>query len=164
MTGPQIFGMLLVLGALLAIPAFGIAAVPKGPSDWLRSLIAKWSAVSGLEPKLIYGVVMTESSGNPEAKNPSDPSAGLMQVTPLIGRAFAGLEGTDEEVLRALMNVETNMQAGAGFLKHLQSRYATKYALREWVQAYNLGETFFDQGRRNPSYGDKVVDHMKGWV
>jgi len=150
--------------ALLAFPLLGIAKVPDGPGDWLRGLVARWAGNRQLDPALVFGVVMVESAGNPNAKNPADPSTGLMQVTPLIGRAYAGLQGDDEAVLLALMNSEVNMMAGTGFIRHLQDKYIPKgFSVREWIQAYNMGETNFDKGIRN-SYGDKVILAMKGWV
>jgi soluble lytic murein transglycosylase-like protein len=122
---------------------------------------ATWHAQSrGLDPALVWGVILTESSANPLAKNPSDPSAGLMQVTPLIGRAFGGLQGTNAEVLALLLDVETNLRAGTGFLAHLQGRYGAAMQVGEWVQAYNLGETAFDKGVRNGIYGNRVLKNM----
>lgn len=160
------FGTIAALGiiALLVYPVLGVAKAGTLPEDWLRALVERWAGLSGLNPAVIYGVVMVESGGNPDARNPSDPSVGLMQVTPLIGRAYAGLKGDDGQVLLALLAPETNMRAGTGFLRHLQDRYTAKgYVLHEWLQAYNMGETNFDKGFRN-DYGDRVVAAMRGWI
>jgi soluble lytic murein transglycosylase-like protein len=107
---------------------------------------------------------MTESSGDPNAVNPSDPSTGLMGVTPLIGRAYADLKGTDVEVLELLKNLATNMMAGTGFLAHLKFRYGGTLSADVWVQAYNLGETKFDRGARVPDYGERVRKAALTWA
>ena len=129
----------------------------------IREKVRFWSLKNGLSPALVWGVVMTESSGNPAAENPSDPSTGLMQVTPLIGRAFAGLPGDTQAVLKALLDPDINLQAGTGFLAVLQKKYSGKFPQREWVQAYNLGEPQFNRGKRNQVYGDRVMKFMADW-
>lgn len=122
-----------------------------------RALAYSAGSQYSLDPSLIYGVIMTESGGDPNASNPSDPSVGLMGVQAIIGRAYAGLQGNAGEVLSQLYDPATNLAAGCGFLQHLQSRYGDTMAVHEWIQAYNLGETKFDKGVRNPSYGDSVI-------
>jgi len=126
----------------------------------LLAVIAQYAHETGLEPALIYGVVMTESSGNPNARNPSDPSAGLMGVTPLIGRYYGGILGSDSEVLEVLLEPNLNVQAGSRFLAHLRARYAAAMPVVTWIQAYNLGETKFDAGIRVPQYGQRVAKFM----
>jgi len=135
-------------------------------SGWnltIREKVRFWSLKAGLNPAFVWGVVMTESSGNPNAENPSDPSTGLMQVTPLIGRAFAKLTGDTREVLRALLDPDINLKAGTDFLAHLKGRYNSKFPQQEWVQAYNLGEPSFDRGSRNQIYGQRVMKFMADW-
>jgi len=126
----------------------------------LNEIIARYARETGVEPALIYGVVMTESSGNPNARNPSDPSAGLMGVTPLIGRYYGGILGSDSEVLEVLLEPNLNVQAGSRFLAHLRARYAAAMPVVTWVQAYNLGETKFDAGNRVAEYGKRVTGFM----
>ncbi|MGH9933246.1 MAG: lytic transglycosylase domain-containing protein [Pyrinomonadaceae bacterium] len=132
------------------------------PFDLING-IRSYAAASNLPPSLVWGIVQTESGGDPNAQNPSDPSAGLMQVTPLIGRAFGSLKGSDAVVLASLLDPETNLRAGTRFVAHLQSRYAAKFPLGEWIQAYNVGETKFDRGIRNDLYGDRVLKFAATW-
>lgn len=141
----------------------GLPQIVSIPPSTLPGRIRYWAAKRSLDPALIWGVVMTESSGDPNAQNPSDPSAGLMQITPLIARAFYGLKGTDQEVLRQLLDSETNLRIGTAFVAHLRNRYAATHPVGEWIQAYNLGETLFDRGRRNVLYGSRVVKFMETW-
>ena len=156
-------GVILLVGVgVLAVAAMGTQAKAQA-GGWLETLIVKWGRLNRLDPALIYGVVMTESSGNPTAQNPSDPSSGLMGVMPLIGRAYGGLSGSDLDVLSALLLPENNLKAGTGFLAHLQKKYSASLPLVTWVQSYNLGETKFDAGQRNPPYGAKVAQFMGQW-
>jgi soluble lytic murein transglycosylase-like protein len=140
----------------------GVPVLANADRISLNGAIIFWAG-KYLDPALVYGVVMTESSGRADAENPSDPSTGLMGVTPLIGRAYGGLAGSDELVLAQLKEPDANLRAGTGFLAHLQLRYANIYPVEEWVQAYNLGETKFDRGVRVPAYGESVLRFSREW-
>lgn len=151
--------ILIGIGVVLAV-AKSAKAKPSQPlpprSAWLVGLVRAAATTAGLDPRLVWGVVMTESSGDPTARNPLDPSSGLMGVTPLIARAYGGLTGSDLDVLSQMIEKpEANLRAGCGFLAHLQKRYGDK-PLEIWVQAYNVGETKFDRGIRNTQYGYSV--------
>lgn len=135
------------------------SSMSNAPLD-LTAISRKFAQLTGVEAALIRAVIQQESAGNPNAQNPADPSAGLMQVTPLIGRAFGGLSGTDQQVLKLLLDPERNVRAGARFLAHLKGRYAARFQVQEWVQAYNEGETNFDRGLRVWSYGNSVKAHL----
>ena len=152
------FLVLIVLGVIVAI----VGLPTKTNETWLTALIRRW-AYPDLDPALVYGVVMTESRGQPNAENPADPSVGLMGVTPLIGRAYAGLTGTDEEVLQALHAPEVNMGAGTRFLRHLQTKYGPALDSAVWVSAYNDGEPRFDAGRRDGPYISSVALFRGQW-
>ena len=94
-----------------------------GSSTLVDSLIHKWATrVANLSFAEIKAIVWVESSGNPNAMNPSDPSWGLMQVTPLIGRAFAGITKNEQ-----LLNPDTNLKAGTGFLSELKRQYESRF-------------------------------------
>ena len=150
--------VVLIVGAVLLF--FGVKKV-QAKDGKFRPLVRKWAALRGLDAALVWGVMMTESSGDPRAENPSDPSAGLMQTIPLITRAYAELTGTDEFALIQAKDPEISMRAGTGFLAHLQGRYGAAMPPEEWVQAYNLGEPNFDKGHRVPEYGARVMSFSK---
>ena len=114
--------------------------------------IQSWSITRGLDPRLTAAIVRTESSFRPDVKNPADPSYGLMGVTPLIAHAYGGWAKADGE--DAIKQIDLNVRAGTGFLRHLVDRYGR---LEDAIQAYNLGETKFDQGVRVPDYLSKVL-------
>jgi len=155
--------MLWVILAVLGAVLFMGPKAKAQAAGWLERFIEKWAKFNSLDPALVYGVVMTESSGNPTATNPSDPSSGLMGVTPLIGRAYGGLSGSDLDVLSALLLPENNLKAGCGFLAHLKKLYGNKMPVSTWVQAYNLGQTKFNAGARVPEYSAKVMGFAAQW-
>jgi len=148
---------------LAAILLLGVPVLANADRGDLHARIRTWAARNGLDPALVYGVVMTESSGRADAQNPSDPSAGLMGVMPLIGRAYGFLTGDNASVLAQLKDPENNLRAGTGFMAHLQARYSGQFHVSEWIQAYNLGEPKFDQGVRVPEYGAAVIRFSREW-
>ncbi len=129
----------------------------------LRASVMEYASRAYLDPALLWGIVMTESSGNPDAQNPSDPSSGLMQITPPIARAFGNVTGSDSEILRKLRDPYLNLSIGTKFVAHLRDRYAMSFPLVEWIQSYNIGETKFDRGIRAPAYGDAVIRNSQTW-
>lgn len=57
------------------------------PVDWnvkpqmsLNDLYSHYGQIHGLDPMLLKAIAQVESSENPDAKNPNDPSYGLMQL------------------------------------------------------------------------------------
>lgn len=131
----------------------------------LNEVSRRWAKIQGnLRPEEIKAIIMVESAGDPQAVNPADPSWGLMQVTALIGRAFAG-DGTQA----GLLQPEINLKAGTGFLSDLKRKYETRFPLSDpnngWVQMYNIGEPkFLSRGIRNPPYQakfQKFVDRFR---
>ncbi len=139
---------LLLFGNRLLAQAIPGELVSKlTPIDKWNRLCVKYAGLSGnLKPEEIKSIIMIESSGNPASVNPLDPSYGLMGVTPLIGKAYAGISKTTD-----LLKPETNVKAGSRFLSDLKKKYKSGYQ-GEWVQAYNLGETKFLKGKRVPKY------------
>ena len=134
--------------------------MPNLPDSKIREYAEKYGALYTLDPALVYAVILTESSGNPEAVNPSDPSAGLMQCQAAIGRAYGHLVGTDYEVLELLKLPDNCLTAGCGFILHISHIFSGKFPVAEWIQAYNVGIHGFSEGRRNGAYGASISKYM----
>ena len=96
--------------------------------------------------------ISIESSFNTNAKNPADPSYGLMGITPLIGRAYA--KASDYE----LYNPEVNIKAGSYFLSDLDKKF--KLPPEDISEIYNLGETKYNKGLRSPDYRRKFLERI----
>jgi soluble lytic murein transglycosylase-like protein len=129
-------------------------------NDW-RALATLWATARGnLEPAEILAIITEESSGNPKAMNPGDPSWGLMGVSLFIGKEYAGVANGTQ-----LYDPTQNIKAGSGFLSYLKARYANTYPLKDdppagWIQAYNLGEPAFLKGERVPGYEQAFLGHL----
>lgn len=116
-------------------------------------LISRASIKHRVPVSLIKAIIRTESSFNPSAVNPSDPSAGLMQTTPATAGAFLGRPVTLEE----LKNPALSIEAGTRFLGYLLAKYPEEAA----IQMYNLGETKYRKGVRVPDYLAKVRKNLE---
>lgn len=118
---------------------------PAAVLQWV-DLANKYALIhSNLDPEEILAIIWNESSGNPNAQNPNDPSWGLMGVTLPIGITYADVSaGTD------LLDPETNIQAGSGYLADLKSQFGSA---SNWTEAYNEGPGNYQKGLHyNPSY------------
>lgn len=98
---------------------------------------------SGLAPEILLAVVMTESSGDPEATSPSG-AQGLMQLMPVTA-AELGVEDR--------RNPAENLRGGARYLSGLLERYDGDLPLA--LAAYNAGPGRVEQaGRRIPAIAE----------
>ncbi|HEU0202213.1 MAG TPA: lytic transglycosylase domain-containing protein [Burkholderiaceae bacterium] len=115
-------------------PAF---QTPRPGRDGLRvvSLAPAVTAAAqahDLDPLLLHAIAHVESRHNPKAVSPAG-ARGLMQVMPATARRFG--VGDPE---RALFDAETNLRAGAAYLRTLRRRYGNDLNLM--LAAYNAGE------------------------
>ena len=115
-------------------------------------LVREASVNYGVPMSLIKAVIRNESGFNPEAVNPSDPSAGLMQTTPYMASQMLGYHVTLED----LKDPQTAITAGTKYLAYL----ANRYPLDDAIQMYNLGETKFRKGLRAPVYLANVKRYL----
>ena len=104
-------------------------------------LILKYAFQFGVDPPVIRAVILTESSGDPNAKGPTD-DYGLMQITLRTAKRL-GFTGTPEE----LLDPETNIRLGVKLLADIRARGAT--GLAEMYSAYNSGNP--DAYKTNPT-------------
>lgn len=113
----------------------------------------------GLEPALVKSIVRVESNFNPRAKNPADPSYGLMQITPMLAQDFKlvkDYKNPTRKEIEKIYDIDNNLYCGCRFLSSL---FKKKYTFDEVVQMYNVGERGYNLGRRNIKYlrGVKVA-------
>jgi len=123
----------------------------------LLELVRTAAGAAGILPVYLLTVIYIESRGNPKAVNPSDPSYGIAQMKVSTAR-FYDTEGEFKDYNSLLSNPALALRLAARFLADLQGKYAARFSFGEWVQAYNVGETKFNKGVRNWSYGGKVRD------
>jgi len=138
--------VLLLPGLASATSGSGVnVQIPTALPQW-ADLAQKYAQINPiLGPEEILAIIWNESSGNPNATNPGDPSWGLMGVTMLIGAAYAGVTDPSQ-----LLDPETNVKAGSAFLAKLKNEYSGSNP-NDWPDAYNVGETAFNKGVRSPT-------------
>lgn len=146
----------VVIVALIFLSTkFGAGGIipPKASID-VQERIEYHAGQWGLEVALVKAIAKAESNFNPTAKNPSDPSYGLMQVSSMLAQDY-GLIADYRTVswleIEMMMEINNNLSIACEFLKNL-----SKYSFDQQVQSYNVGEWGYKTGSRNPDYLDKV--------
>ncbi len=96
--------------------------------------VEKYSAEYGVDPKLVYAVIKTESSFNPDAVSYAD-AAGLTQITPETFEWLKQKLGEENENL-SLYDPETSIKYGAFFLSYLINEFGDTDTA---IAAYHAG-------------------------
>lgn len=110
-----------------------------------------------LSPQEILASIYTESSGNPSASNPGDPSWGLMGIEWLIARVYGHFSPPDDSWQT---DPQKNMSCGVPYLAYLKAKYQDINPPHGWVGAYNAGETNFREGFLDQSYVTGWSNHL----
>ena len=146
----------VVIGAgfLLASRVGSVGSDIVLPGDVVQGKIKEYASKWGLEFSLVKAIAKVESNFNPMAKNPSDPSYGLMQITPILAYDYGLIRdyvNPSELEIEMIYNIDNNLCIACWFLKKL-----SKYSFQQQVMSYNVGEAGYKQGRRNDDYFNKV--------
>ena len=121
----------------------------------LESLIVSKAKEWKLSPALVKAHARVESNFNPMAKNPSDPSYGLMQITPALAYDYGLIvhyKSLNQYEIDRIMDVKNNLNVACWFIRNLR----VKYSFDEAVQMYNVGEAGYNKGIRNLTYLEKI--------
>ncbi|MBA7493853.1 hypothetical protein ES702_04418 [subsurface metagenome] len=132
-----------------------IIPVAKGLTPELERLMASKADQYGVDRALVKAIAKVESNFNPRAKNPADPSYGLMQITPMLAQDYNLVKDyrypSSFEIER-LYDLDNNLYVGCSQLAHLTRIRPFDSA----VQMYNVGQTGYMNGVRNYDYLNKV--------
>ena len=147
-----------ILAALIVLPRKAAAmteTISKDP-DSIDAIIAENAKRYSVDPALIRAFIKVESDFNPNAVNPSDPSYGLMQITPMLAEDYGIVRDyhnpTEAEI--AMIKVpSTNVRIGTWQISRLLSDYIFEIA----VQMYNVGITGYKKGVRASDYLAKIT-------
>lgn len=121
----------------------------------LNNLIEYKAQRWGVDPALIKAHAFVESSFNPEAQNPADPSYGLMQITPALAYDYGLIVNWKKPSnfeLELIYKVENNLDVACWFIAELHRQLDFDGA----IQAYNVGLRGYREGRRNSTYLKRV--------
>jgi soluble lytic murein transglycosylase-like protein len=108
------------------------SAAPMAAIDRFDGLISAAARKFDHDVSLLRAIVHVESRFNPNARSPKG-AIGLMQLMPATARSI-GVEAPE----RALFDPETNLFAGARYLRQLVDRFPDRPDLA--IAAYNAGE------------------------
>jgi len=123
-----------------------------------KKMVRHYAELLKVDVDLCDAIAQVESGYKSKAfNNPKKPlnnevwiSRGVMQLTFDTGKKFnRKIKKKDD-----LYNAEKNIIAGIRYIKYLINKYPLN-TLEDITQLYNLGETKFLQGTRNPSYAEK---------
>ena len=113
-----------------------------------EALIRSNAGAFGLEPAYVAGVVLAESSFDPEAVSSAD-ARGLMQLLPSTAGWIAEKLGEEFSEER-LFDPETNLRYGCWYLQFLMNRYSD--IKKNASAAYHAGQGTVDKWLGNPEY------------
>lgn len=151
--------VLMVIPAVLIVGLLLVKKVKDDEADivlqdTVQEKIVYYAESWGLEVALVRAIAKVESNFNPEAKNPADPSFGLMQITPILAEDYGlisdyrNMNWLKEEMI---FDINNNLNVACWYLKKL-----SKYNFSQQVQSYNVGEWGYKTGVRNLDYLGKV--------
>ncbi len=116
------------------------AVNPAGASPALAQLVNRAARESGVDPRLLDAVLMTESGGRVRAVS-SKGASGLMQLMPDTARAMG---------VKDVFDPLENLRGGARYLSQLLTRFGGKVA--HAVAAYNAGPGAVERHGGVPPY------------
>lgn len=149
---PFVFAALLYLSNRMGVTG----TIFEGkPTIDIQAKIAYYADQWGLDPALVKAVAKVESNFNPSAKNPSDPSYGLMQITPALAYDYGLIRdyvNPSELEIEMIYDIDNNLSIACWFMQRLHSKYGFDQA----VQSYNVGEAGYKRGTRNYDYLNKI--------
>jgi soluble lytic murein transglycosylase-like protein len=156
--------------------------IPQSVLKW-RAECEKWAAVYAQKYQIpfdwreIAAIMTKESWGNPFAVNPYDPSWGLMQITHLIAKTFAGVDSVPTrsldllaqktkpsfgyDISHVIFSPSVNIQAGAGFLAYLKHAHSAQFPNYVWIAMYNAGEPAVIKGLKDEEYVSSFLSNLK---
>ena len=156
---PIVLAAGLVLSARMGM--IGKDIVLPGAGVDVQERIAYHANQWGLNVALVKAFARQESNFNPKAKNPSDPSYGLMQITPALAYDYGLIRDSrnpSKTEIEWMMEINNNLTVACDFIKHL-----SKYDLQQQIMSYNVGERGYKDGRRNVSYYNKVRGYYESY-
>lgn len=140
----------MVIVLLCVVGAVSVKSLMKSiyPHKY-EELIERYSAEYGVDPDLIYAVIRTESSFDPDATS-SVGASGLMQIMPETLSWLCYRSGEDV-AFESLHDPETSIRFGTYFLSLLQDEFGETETI---LAAYHAGRGKVNEWLSNPDYSE----------
>ena len=126
----------------------------------IQMIIIAAARKHGVDPAMALAYVEVESSFNPAAINPSDPSYGLGQIQAFWVEYFHLGSGADAP--RLLMDPWFNADVLARII-HYFFHAGRGFNFGDHADIYNVGETLWRKGVRNEIYRSKILSAYERW-
>lgn len=153
----------MLLGAaavlvLLFVAGASAATTPDAPSPYetVEMMVRRVAQQRGQDPALILAFCQKESSLNPAAFNPNDPSYGLMGINPVPWLEYFGYSPDYTQ----LYSGEFNVNLGCQIISYFQDR---NFRFPDEADIYNVGETLWKKGVRNTAYRAAVKSFYQSY-
>ena len=143
-------GILIIISAAVLFAAFSVTGKTVMKTFYplkYAEYVEKYSAEYSVDPRLVYAVIKTESSFNPDAVSYAD-AVGLTQITPETFEWLKTKLGEEDSEL-SLFDPETSIKYGSFFLSYLLNEFENTDTA---VAAYHAG-----RGRINGWLADKNI-------
>lgn len=146
-------GPILLVGGALLLVGLALKAGASQNEALYTALAENTADKYGLDRAVVKAIIKKESDWDPNGTNPSDPSYGLMGVTPYIAITFGACRSGDDYATE-LHKPEKSLEAGCAYLAYLFGKYddGTEAGWAKIIQCYNEGEPNYDDGYRVPEY------------
>jgi soluble lytic murein transglycosylase-like protein len=159
------FAILAAIGAVALIVILSTrtaaATMNAETAQTLDEIFRKWGNRYGVDPVLLKAIATVESSLNPDAENPSDPSVGLMQIlcipdaTGKCSNTF-NVEGWDAATWKNLHDPDFNVQIGAQILAWNLKNFGYPRGIAVY-NAWNARHAPMNGPFPNQAYVEKVI-------
>lgn len=156
--------VLLVIVGLFFLTTRKATASMTVKKETLDEIFKKHADRNGLDWKLLKAIGMQESSLNPKAINPADPSYGLMQIlcTPssngVCANKFPAVSDWPPNSKEQLLDADYNVSVGAQIL----AWNIKTFGVRKGVAVYNSWKARFEtEPFSNQRYVDNVFSNYK---
>lgn len=130
----------------------------------LTDIISDHSKRYNVPTALIKAVIKQESSWNVYARNPSDPSYGLMGIMPIVAQDYGIVTDWHNPTQAEIDSIYVpfnNIGCGAKLLHRLMSSHDLPTA----IEMYNVGERGYEElGRRNSNYRTSVMNRYQEYL
>jgi soluble lytic murein transglycosylase len=158
----RLFAVMVILIAVMALlwqPLYKNVFLKAAYPEKYQNIVKKYAALSGLDPCLVYAVIRSESSFNPNAES-SIGALGLMQVTPSTFEwAMSKTAEKESYVSSDLFTPAVNVRYGTIVLSTLFREFGSEGTA---IAAYHAGRGNVKKWLKNSKYSKdgKTLYHI----
>lgn len=146
---------LIILIIIILLGGFAVTTAKNVYDNFLSSLKLYHTYYSNIPMAVVMATIEIESSWQPDAVEKSGTSivsVGLAQINPWAWGVYLNLTAGNQ--VNELLNPDKNILCCYKVWNYFVLKFPS-YSFAELTQIYNLGETKYNKGYRNPAYQSK---------